>query len=169
MSRREWIGASELIAIPAIPHIVERVRALSGEFYLRAEVADALGISPSTLRRIAARIVPLGPSGTITAGTLTVPVYNTAAIARLHAHLAEQRSRRGRPRLWTDEERRARRAAHAAAGYRRRRAAELRDRADHDGADRMLRDADRIRADLRFAHRRRQHSLGSRSSVECDE
>src|SRR5438034_5529055 len=91
-------------SIPAVPRVVARVRGLPGEFFLRAEVADALGTSPATLRRLAAKSQAMGPSGTITYGGLVVPVYDTAAVARLHAHLAEHRSPRGRPRLWADEE-----------------------------------------------------------------
>jgi hypothetical protein len=104
------------ITIPALPRIVARVRRLPGECFLRAEVADALGASPATLRRLAGKSALLRPSGTVTYGRLTVPVYDAEAVARLHAHLAEHRSPRGRRRLWTDEERRARRAAHCAAG-----------------------------------------------------
>jgi hypothetical protein len=51
-----------LIVIPALPYVAERVRALPGEFYLRAEVADALGVSPSTLRRLGAKNTQLAPT-----------------------------------------------------------------------------------------------------------
>ena len=143
------------VSIPAVPRVVARVRGLPGGFFLRAEVADALGTSPATLRRFAAKSQAMGPSCTITYGGLAVPVYDTAAVARLHAHLAEHRSPRGRPRLWADEERRARRAAHSAAGYRRRRAALLRERGDHAGAERLLGDAERITMALRSSQRAR--------------
>jgi hypothetical protein len=144
------------ITIPPVPRVVAHVRNMPGDFFLRAEVADALAVSPATLRRLALTdTMTLGPSAMVTYGTLLVPAYNAAAIARLHAYLAAHRSARGRPRLWTDTERRARRAAHSAAGYRRRRAAALRDRGDQAEAEQMLRDADRLRSTLRYAHQER--------------
>jgi hypothetical protein len=141
------------VSVPA--RVVAAVRGLPGECFLRAEVADALGTSPATLRRLAVKTAMLGPSGTLRHGALLVPVYDAAAVARLHAHLAQHRSGRGRRRLWTDEERRARRAAHSAAGYRRRRAAALRERGEPAAADRLQHDADRMAAALRYAHRAR--------------
>jgi hypothetical protein len=150
MAERQSLKRDDLtVIIPALPRVVALVRSLPGESFLRAEAADALGTSPATLRRLAGKSAALGPSGTVTYGRLTVPVYDAATVERLHAHLAEHRSPRGRRRLWTDEERRARRAAHCAAGYRRRRAAVLRERGDHTGAARFLRDADGVAAALR--------------------
>lgn len=142
------------ITSPTVPRVIAQVRCLPGEFFARAEVANALGTSPATLRRLAvAEPMVFAPTSTVIYGTLAVPVYDASAVALLHAHLADHASRRGRPRLWTDEERLARRAAHSAAGYRRRRAAQLRDRGDAAAADRMLRDGDRIATGLRAAHR----------------
>jgi hypothetical protein len=144
------------VHIPTVPRVVAQVRMLPGEFFLRAEVADALAVSPATLRRLA-RTAPgaLAPSAVLKYGDLLIPVYNAAAIARLHAHLAAHRSPRGRRRLWTDAERCERRAAYSALGHRRRRAALLRDGGDHSGADRVDREADQLAGRLRAARKRR--------------
>ncbi len=152
----EGIGTSELpIRLAPVPSIVARARALHGENFLRREVADALDVSATTLRRLAGKIVLLAPDSTISYGTLTVPVYDLATVARLHAHLAEHRPPRGRPRLWSDAERSARRAAHSAAGYRHRRAALLHARGDHVAAWGMQDAAACITAMLRAAQTER--------------
>jgi hypothetical protein len=135
--------------IATVPNVVAEIRSLRGDFYLRREVADALDVSPATLRRLAiAEPTLLGPSAVLMWGRLSVPVYDPGAVSRLHTHLARYRSHCGRRRLWTDDERRARRTAHSAAGYRRRRAATLIDRGDHAAAERMLTDADCIATGL---------------------
>jgi hypothetical protein len=139
------------------------VRGLPDEFYLRHEVADALGVSAATLDRLG-RSDPdhLGPCQRMMFGGLQVLLYDRDRIERLHAHLAEHRSRRGRPRLWSDEERRARRAAYSALGYRCRRAKELRARGDHAEGDRMQHLADQLAAELRHDHDRRSAHRRSR-------
>ncbi len=139
-----------------MPKIVAQVRSMPGEFFLRAEVADALDVSSATLRRLATRSTLLVPTTSVMTGMLAVPVYDAETVARLHAHLAEHRSPRGRPRLWSDAERSARRAAHSTAGYRRRRAVALRERGDHAGAKRMLVDAEQISTALQCGYRDRQ-------------
>jgi len=141
------------VHLPAVPQVVAQVRMLPGDFFLRAEVADALAVSPATLRRLACtETTTLGPSDMVSSGSLLVPVYDASAIARLHLHLAAHRSPRGRRRLWTDAERHERRAAYSALGYRRRRAAALRARGDHPAADQVQREADRLAAQLHAAH-----------------
>ncbi len=100
---------------------------------------------------------------------LAVPVYDAETVARLHAHLAEHRSPRGRPRLWSDAERSARRAAHSTAEYRRRRAVNLRERGDHTGAERMLVDAEQISTALQCGYRDRQHNLAPAGPDDIDE
>ena len=115
------------IHIATVNPLVARVRALPGVFYLTSEVADALDTSAATLRRLALAHTDLAPSSTTFYGRLRVDLYNDADVYRLHSHLAAHQSRRGRPRLWTDQERRERRNAYSAAGYHRRRAARLTD------------------------------------------
>jgi hypothetical protein len=60
------------VDIPVLARVVARVRGLPGECFLRAEVADALGTSPATLRRLAAKTAMLGPSGMVRHGALVV-------------------------------------------------------------------------------------------------
>src|SRR5664279_4004969 len=123
-------GAAEVtIDISAIPPLVRHVRSLDGDLYLCREVADALDLSPSTVRRFGARDPDrLGPSHETYFGRVLVYLYDAATVERLHAHLAEHRSASGQPRLWSDAERRTRRAAHNRAAYRRRRAVVLEER-----------------------------------------
>lgn len=118
---------------PTIAH----VRSLDGEFYLCTEVADALGISPATLRRRAARDPDrLRPSRVTRFGATTLALYDLDDVNRLAAdvQLTVAGSRRGRPRLWDDHERRTRRRAHSAASYQRRRARTLTARGDTSSA-----------------------------------
>src|SRR5690242_20510427 len=98
---------------------------MPGDLFLRSEVADALNVSSSTLSRLAHSDTKghgvggrnaLGPTMFVGHGSLRVPLYDGAAVDRLAAHIAGYRSRRGRPRLWSDEERSRRRAAHSAVG-----------------------------------------------------
>lgn len=137
-----------MISIPSMPIVVEIVRRLDGEHFLCREVADALDVSTATIRRLGARKV-LAPTTIVFNGTMAVPVYDMATVERLSAHLAQHRSGAGRPRLWSDAERRVRRAAYNALGYRRRRAAALRKSGDHCAADRVQQEADRLAAQLR--------------------
>ena len=145
--------------------MVFNVRGLPGEFYLRREVADALGVSAATLDRLG-RSDPdhLGQCHRILFGGLPVLLYDHDRIERLHAHLATHRTRRGRPRLWSDEERRARCATYSALGYRRRRAEQLRARGDHAEADRLHRLADQLAAELRHDHDRRYAAMLTKCS-----
>jgi len=125
------------VQLAAIPSLVAHVRALAGSFYLRREVSNALGVSPAPLIRMA-ELAPdlLGPTHETHYGRVRVLLYDHDAVEQLHAHVAAHCSIRGRPRLWTDEERRSRRAAHSAAGYRRRRAADLGARGNYSCAPR---------------------------------
>jgi hypothetical protein len=149
--------------IAPIPTVIAAVRALPGEHFLCHEVADVLEVSPATLRRLSgSESMTLGPTANFVAGGKTVAVYDLAAVDRLFAYLSQHRSAAGRPRLWSDSERRARRLAYNTAGYRRRRAASLHERGRHADADRfdqLARDA--IRG-LRDEHCRR-----SRELAEC--
>ena len=70
------------VDIPVVAQVVA-VRGLPGECFLRAEVADALGTAPATLRRLAGKTAMLGPSGAVRHGALVVPVYDAEAVARL--------------------------------------------------------------------------------------
>jgi len=144
------------VHIAGMAAVVAFVRALPGGFYLRREVADALGVSAATLGRLGRTNADrLGPSHRVKFRGLPVLLYDQDRVDRLHAHLAHHRSRRGRPRLWSDEERRARRVAYSSIGYRQRRAAELRTRGDHDEAARMVLCAEQVASELRMDHARR--------------
>ena len=117
--------------IDRINPAVAFVRGLDQAWFLCSEVAYALGTSPSTLRRMA-RADPreMGPAEVIAFGRIEIWLYDMAGVDRLHHHLMTDRSDgtppRGRPRLWTDQERRHRRTALSAASYQRRRARALR-------------------------------------------
>src|SRR5664279_3927372 len=151
-----------MMQIAAIPPLVAQVRALTGQFFLCNEAADALGISAATVRRLR-DLDPdrLGPTAEIYNGCVRVDLYDEAALRRLHEHLAWRRNPQGRTRLWTDDERRFRRAAHCAAGYRRRLAGELRDRGDHAGAVRAADHADALVRELRATHAQRSVAVTS--------
>jgi hypothetical protein len=123
------------VTIAPIPAVVAFVRSLDVAYYLCTEVADALGVSAATLRRLA-RDHPdtLGPSCSAWFGRMLVSLYVMDDIDRLQAHLdyrwpdrdgSSSRNRPGRRRLWSDAERRDRRARYCAAAYRNRRATEL--------------------------------------------
>ena len=62
---------------------VREVRSLPGIWYLRSEVADALGVSPATLRRLGGRAPTLGPSAVLRRGSVGVPLYDQAAVDAL--------------------------------------------------------------------------------------
>lgn len=158
--RDRSIGASLLmVAIPRLPVAVDLVRRLDGVYFLRGEVADALRVSTSTIRRLAVHDVLLAPTAIVLNGTTAIAVYDLATIERLSAHLGEHRSRAGRPRLWSDTERRDRRAAYSALGHRRRRAEALCRAGDHLGADRAQTNADRLVGQLHADHRLRSTEL----------
>lgn len=93
--------------------------------YVTSEVADALAVSPNTLRRLAHSDASLGPVAVAMYGAVSIGLYDDASVVRVGAHLAARSHRRGRQRRWDDESRRRRRAAHTAAGYYRRRARDL--------------------------------------------
>jgi hypothetical protein len=105
--------------------LVAYIRALPGSWYLTSDVADAVGTSAATLRRLARTRDNLAPSHVTTYGRVRVDLYNDTDVERIAAYLRDHKSERGRPRVWTDAERRQRRIAHSAAGYHRRRAAML--------------------------------------------
>lgn len=109
-----------MIVLDAIPPIVAHVRALPGTYMMTTEVADALDVSANTLRRLATRTAELGPSHETYYGRIRVALYDRTTVNRLHAHLADHRSPRGRPRLWDDEQRAERRRTQSRASYRRR-------------------------------------------------
>ena len=128
------------------------MRALPGIWYLHSEVADALGVSPATVRRLARRAPSLQPSAVLQRGSVGVRLYDQATVDALAEQLAANGSRRGRPRLWDNQQRKRRRALHSAAGYYRRRAALLLARGDPDGARRAESRASALRAALRAGH-----------------
>lgn len=132
---------------------VRAVRSLPGIWYLRSEVADALGVSPATVRRLSSRAPSLQPSAVLQRGSVGVSLYDQAAVDALGERLAATASRRGRPRLWDDQQRRRRRALHSAAGYYRRRAALLKARGDLDSARQAESRASVLRAALQASHR----------------
>jgi len=138
-----------LMHLPAVNPLVAHVRALPGIFYLTSEVADALDTSPSTLRRLAAAHPDLAPTDATFYGRLRVELYDDATVHRLHDHLTTHPASRGRPRLWNDAERRARRAGHSSAGHYRRRAMLLTDRGDTESAAHATRQAQHRAAELR--------------------
>lgn len=149
-----------------IPTAIATVRALPGEHYLCHEVADALDVSAATLRRLGRREpVKLGPTTTIVAGGKPVAVFDMAAVERIAAHLEQGRSAAGRPRLWTDTERRLRRMSYNGAGYLRRRAETLRAQGRDEEADRLDEVVRRVLDELRDDHRLRTEAVRAR---RCD-
>jgi hypothetical protein len=148
-----------------LPSVVEFVRGLDGDFFLCREVAEALGVSTARLRRLSLdNPDAFAPSNSTRFGKMLVRLYAIADVERLHQHL-EARSitaasgsprRPGRPRLWTDAERRNRRARYCAAAYRSRRARELADAGEHGAAAVASRAAAAIRESLRAEYDRAQ-------------
>ena len=133
-----------VIGIPQVLAAAARARRLDGGYLLLGEVSRALGTSASTVRRLAAADpIRFGPARHVGWGTFSIPLYDLDTLGRLHAHLAARRTARGRPRLWSEEELRHRRAAFSAIGYRRRRAHQRQARGDPEGAVRLLADAAR--------------------------
>lgn len=76
LDHRHVVGAGDVIAL-----------ASSGR---RPEYRRRLRFVPATLRRPAAKSVLLAPTAMVTCGTLEVPVYGAAVVARLHAHLESE-------------------------------------------------------------------------------
>jgi hypothetical protein len=154
--------------IGPLPPVVGFVRNLDGDFFLCREVAEALGVSTATLRRLSL-VNPdaFAPSGSTGFGKMLVRLYAMGEVDRLHAHVeaksiaAENGSlrRAGRPRLWTDAERRDRRARYCAAAYRSRRARELADAGAHGAAAVANRAAVTIRETLRAEYDRARLAL----------
>jgi hypothetical protein len=148
------------VTLPAIPPIVRHVRDLDGNLFLVREVANALGISPATVRRVAEIRPDLRPSAITMFGDMLVPLFTLEDLTRLDRYVAERRAslaaarRRsaGRPRLWSDSERRARRARHCAASYRRRCARALTEAGDLAAAQAAARAAAEIRDHLQQVH-----------------
>jgi hypothetical protein len=152
-NRQSRIGVAELMnQAVRLPAVVAYVRRLAPGCYLRSEVAEALGVSKSTLHRLALRNPALGPSSYTNYGAQHVWLYSEADVDRIHAHLRGHHTNRGRPTLWTPQERRQRRAASCAIAYRRRRSAELHDRGLHDDADRVAAEAADLTAHLASSH-----------------
>jgi hypothetical protein len=167
MSQREGTPVVTVTIAP-IPAVVAFVRGLDGAYYLCTEVAGALGVSTSTLRRLA-RDHPdtLGPSCTGWFGRMPVSLYVMDDIDRLQAHLDQRwpdrdggsfRDRPGRPRLWSDAERRDRRARYCAVAYRSRRATELAAVGNHAAAARARRVAAEVQEALAAEHDRARKS-----------
>lgn len=115
--------------------IVLLARRLYPDMYLCSEVADALEVSPATLRRLA-RLDPraVGPTLVTRVRGVSLWLYDMQRVEILARELAAKRApggcRVGRPRLWEPAVRRQRRSQHSAASYYRRRAAILSDRGD---------------------------------------
>lgn len=149
----DQVGAPELAYRSAVAPVVRAVRRVPCESYLCSEVADALEVSPATIRRLS-RAVPLlaEPPAEMTIGAVRVPIYDAATVDRIREYLAQRPDRGGRPRLWDDSTRRARRAAFSAAGYRRRRAQQLRLHGRFGEADEFDAAAGEILARLRADH-----------------
>jgi hypothetical protein len=142
-----------------IAPVVAYVRRLTPACYLRSEVADALRVSTSTLDRLALRDPALGPSSYTNYGAQHVWLYSEADVDRIQDYLRTHRTNRGRPRLWTPQERRQRRAASCAIAYRRRRSTELHDAGLHDEADLVAAEVDDLAADLARHQVRRSAQL----------
>ena len=149
---------------------VEKVRRLPGELFTCTEVANAVQISPATLRRLS-RADPdvFGPNRVEIVGGLQVWLFDLGTVERVHRHRAERiadgPSVRGRPRLWDDAERARRRAAHSAASYQRRRARSLRAQAAPAAAAEAQQRAERLTAALRAEHAERASTLRQRVLV----
>jgi hypothetical protein len=168
-SRRRDLVVTITMPLPAV---VLFVRSLDGDYFLCTEVADALGVSAATLRRLA-RDHPdtLGPSYSTRFGRMPVSLYSMDDIDRLQTHLDHRwpdrdggsaRNRPGRPRLWSDVERRDRRARYCAVAYRNRRATELAAVGNHAAAAQARRVAATIQEALAAEHGRARTSRRDR-------
>ena len=150
--------------IPRTAPVVAFARSEDEVYYLCSEVAAGLGVSPTMLRRLA-REDPqeLAPSSGAAFGANRVALYRMEDVVRIRKDLLTRwpdhddgrpRRRPGRPRLWSDGERRDRQRRHRAACYWRTRS---RDLADHDpgrAAEAQAR-AEKLTEDLRREHAER--------------
>lgn len=136
--------------------IVQFVRKLPGELYLRREAANLLGRHPTALDNAGQADPALGPSFSIDYGGVPLLLYTAGDLAALEIHFQGQRS--GRPRLWTMTESIDRRRRSEAARYRDRVAARLRAEGRHEEAAEITAVAATIRADLLAQRATRERS-----------
>lgn len=132
----------------------------NGERFLTREVAEILGVSVSTIRKLnATRRDILGASDIGREGNRVIWLYTPEDVERLRAYFAGSvtnigtgRRRvmpgRGRPALWSSEECRNRDRAYVRIGYHRRRATTLEAEGRADKAAEHHAQIDRIKADL---------------------
>jgi hypothetical protein len=73
--------------IGPLPPIVVFVRRLEGDFYLCSEVAEALGVSTATLRRLAGIDPEAFAPSSIGFGKMLVRLYAISEVECLHQHL----------------------------------------------------------------------------------
>jgi hypothetical protein len=82
------------IVLAPVHPLIAHVRALPGSWYLTSELADALGTSAATLRRLARANPSLAPNHRTNDGRISVDVFDDAAVQRLSAHLRAHPTRR---------------------------------------------------------------------------
>lgn len=150
------------------------VRSLPQECYLATEVADALGVVVGTIRRLG-REHPqeLGPSYRGYKGEQPVYLYTPEDVERLRVYLEKvatvmpfrQAGQRGRPQLWTDEQRIQRQRAWCQVGALRRKATMLRLAGHLEDADQREAKARALATDLNRTAQARRAELAALDSI----
>jgi hypothetical protein len=161
------------VVLPRIAPIVAFVRSLDEEVYLGSEVAPALGISATTLRRLTRTDEQLGPSLQVAYGSRTIGLYSMRDVDHLRSVLITRwpdhpdgrpRRRPGSARRWSDAERRDRHRALRRASYYRSRGRRL---AGHspEAARMAFAKAEHLTSvlDHQLAERRREASAPTRA------
>lgn len=129
--------------MPRISPITAFVRSLEGDWFTLAEVARAIGRPEETLRDWAKRDPETyGAHHSERFGQRVVYLYDPARIERLRKALLEAQQAQplrftgmpGRPRIWSDDERKDRERQMARVVYYRRRVKELIAAGDRSGA-----------------------------------
>jgi hypothetical protein len=136
------------------------VRSLDGEYYKLVEAAEMLGIGSSTLRKyISTGNKEMSPSKQINyLDKVRIYLYTAEDIERMREYLGSMSSvqefdgpmrPRGRPRKYSDEQRRERMRLFAKASYWRRRASDLSAVGKHEEAVKALRKESALREALK--------------------
>lgn len=138
-----------------LPPVVRFVRKL-GPYFLRREVAEALGVSENRLASLAARNPELGPSRIAEWAGGTVALYTAEDVDRLQEHVGPPDKRQ----LWTSEEYHDRQRRGKRAHDGRKRAEQLEEQGQHAKAAQARAAARRLSEEL--AREREQRQISAR-------
>jgi hypothetical protein len=126
-----YVGPDGQVHPLPFPHHVQRhVLAMDGQHYLLADLAAALDLRDSTLRKLRWRCPEVFRSSYYgRCGNLRIYLYTWADLDRISAYLIQRSAagfgRRGRPRMWSAAEAKERERAQLRTNYYRRRAEAL--------------------------------------------